>query len=77
MQPQSIAVRHTTDELTYQQLMDESSKLAHRLQGSKKPMILFGHMSPYMIVGMIWMPLKAGCGYVPVDTQFPLKTVLK
>ena len=26
--PQSIAVRHTTDELTYQQLMDESSKLA-------------------------------------------------
>ncbi len=30
--PQSIAVRHTTDELTYQQLMDESSKLAHRLQ---------------------------------------------
>ena len=52
--PQSIAVRlYTTDELTYQQLMDESSKLAHRLQGSKKPMILFGHMSPYMIVGMI------------------------
>lgn len=33
--PESIAVRHTTDELTYQQLMDESSKLAHRLQGSK------------------------------------------
>ncbi len=68
--PQSIAVRHTTDELTYQQLMDESSKLAHRLQGSKKPMILFGHMSPYMIVGMIGA-IKAGCGYVPVDTSIP------
>ena len=66
----SIAVRHTTDELTYQQLMDESSKLAHRLQGSKKPMILFGHMSPYMIVGMIGA-IKAGCGYVPVDTSIP------
>ena len=68
--PQSIAVRNTTDELTYQQLMDESSKLAHRLQGSKKPMILFGHMSPYMIVGMIGA-IKAGCGYVPVDTSIP------
>ncbi|UMT81404.1 D-alanine--poly(phosphoribitol) ligase subunit DltA [Staphylococcus roterodami] len=68
--PESIAVRHTTDELTYQQLMDESSKLAHRLQGSKKPMILFGHMSPYMIVGMIGA-IKAGCGYVPVDTSIP------
>ena len=33
--PQSIAVRHTTDELTYQQLMDESSKLAHRLTVDK------------------------------------------
>ncbi len=49
----ALLFRHTTDELTYQQLMDESSKLAHRLQGSRKPMILFGHMSPYMIVGMI------------------------
>ncbi|MBE5673464.1 D-alanine--poly(phosphoribitol) ligase subunit DltA [Staphylococcus sp. SS35] len=68
--PESIAVRHTTDELTYQQLMDESSKIAHRLQGSKKPMILFGHMSPYMIVGMIGA-IKAGCGYVPVDTSIP------
>ncbi len=44
--------------------MDES------LQGSKKPMILFGHMSPYMIVGMIGA-IKAGCGYVPVDTSIP------
>lgn len=68
--PEIIAVRHTTDELTYKQLMDESSKLAHRLQGSKKPMILFGHMSPYMIVGMIGA-IKAGCGYVPVDTSIP------
>ncbi len=33
----ALLFRHTTDELTYQQLMDESSKLAHRLQGSKKP----------------------------------------
>lgn len=46
--PQSIAVRHTTDELTYQQLMDESSKLAHRLQGSKKPMIFIrSHVTIY------------------------------
>ncbi|EHJ07603.1 D-alanine--poly(phosphoribitol) ligase subunit DltA [Staphylococcus simiae] len=68
--PESIAVRHTTDELTYKQLIEESSKLAHRLQDSKQPMILYGHMSPYMIVGMIGA-IKAGCGYVPVDTSIP------
>ena len=39
-QPEAVAVRHTNDELTYKQLDEESSKLAHLLQDSKKPMIL-------------------------------------
>ena len=30
--PERVAVRHKDEELTYQQLMDESSKLAHLLQ---------------------------------------------
>ena len=46
-QPEAVAVRHTNDELTYKQLDEESSKLAHLLQDSKKPMILYGHMSPH------------------------------
>jgi hypothetical protein len=32
--------------------MDESSKLAHLLQDNHKPLIVYGHMSPYMLVGM-------------------------
>jgi D-alanine--poly(phosphoribitol) ligase subunit 1 len=35
-----------------------------------KPLIVYGHMSPYMLVGMIGA-IKAGCGYVPIDTSVP------
>ena len=37
-------------------------------------MILYGHMSPYMIVGMIGA-IKSGCGYVPIDTSVPKERV--
>ena len=48
-----VAIRHKSDELTYRQLIEESSKLAHYLQDTNKPLIIYGHMSPYMVVGMI------------------------
>ena len=54
--------------------MDESSKLAHLLQDNHKPLIVYGHMSPYMLVGMIGA-IKAGCGYVPIDTSVPSERV--
>ncbi|PTI25936.1 D-alanine--poly(phosphoribitol) ligase subunit 1 [Staphylococcus warneri] len=73
-QPDAIAVRYTTEEITYKELDEFSSKLAHQLQGSQQPMILFGHMSPFMIVGMIGA-IKAGCGYVPIDTSVPEERV--
>lgn len=72
--PQRVAVRHKDETLTYQQLMDESSKLAHLLQDNQKPLIVYGHMSPYMLVGMIGA-IKAGCGYVPIDTTVPSERV--
>lgn len=72
--PQRVAVRHKDETLTYQQLMDESSKLAHLLQDNQKPLIVYGHMSPYMLVGMIGA-IKAGCGYVPIDTSVPSERV--
>ncbi|MHB7917731.1 D-alanine--poly(phosphoribitol) ligase subunit DltA [Staphylococcus borealis] len=71
---QRVAVRHKDETLTYQQLMDESSKLAHLLQDNQKPLIVYGHMSPYMLVGMIGA-IKAGCGYVPIDTSVPSERV--
>lgn len=72
--PERVAVRHKQDELTYKQLIDESSKLAHQLLESQQPLIIFGHMSPYMIVGML-AAIKAGCGYVPIDTSVPSERV--
>ncbi len=73
-QPDKIAVRHIEDVLTYKELDEASSKLAHQLQDGKKPMVLYGHMSPYMIVGMLGA-IKAGCGYVPIDTSVPEERV--
>ncbi|EGS38704.1 linear gramicidin ligase LgrD domain protein [Staphylococcus capitis VCU116] len=73
-QPDKIAVRHIEDVLTYKELDEASSKLAHQLQDVKKPMVLYGHMSPYMIVGMLGA-IKAGCGYVPIDTSVPEERV--
>lgn len=72
--PERVAVRHKDEELTYQQLMDESSKLAHLLQDNHKPLIVYGHMSPYMLVGMIGA-IKAEIGYVPIDTSVPSERV--
>lgn len=72
--PDRVAIRHKSDELTYRQLIEESSKLAHYLQDTNKPLIIYGHMSPYMVVGMIGA-IKAGCGYVPIDTSVPIERV--
>ena len=72
--PDRVAIRHKSDELTYRQLIEESSKLAHYLQDTNKPLIIYGHMSLYMVVGMIGA-IKAGCGYVPIDTSVPIERV--
>lgn len=69
-QPNAIAVRHVDESLTYEALALESDKLAQWISKCDKPIILYGHMSPYMIVGMI-AAIKAGCGYVPIDTSIP------
>ncbi|WP_114603774.1 D-alanine--poly(phosphoribitol) ligase subunit DltA [Staphylococcus sp. EZ-P03] len=69
-QPDTIAVRHIDETLTYQQLDELSNKLASLIQDSKTPIVLYGHMSPYMIAGML-AGIKAGCGYVPIDTSVP------
>ncbi|MHD0398280.1 D-alanine--poly(phosphoribitol) ligase subunit DltA [Staphylococcus simulans] len=69
-QPDTVAVRHIDDTLTYQQLDEQSDQLAFLIQESQKPIVLYGHMSPYMIVGMM-AGIKAGCGYVPIDTSVP------
>lgn len=72
--PEVIAVRHRDETLTYAQLGQYSNQLAAKLRDTEAPVVLYGHMSPYMIVGMV-AAIKAGCGYVPIDTSIPINRI--
>ncbi|WP_040030170.1 D-alanine--poly(phosphoribitol) ligase subunit DltA [Staphylococcus cohnii] len=73
--PNQVAVKHNDEILTYEALNCFANKLAILLKDAKTPLILYGHMSPFMIVGMIGS-MKAGCGYVPLDTSIPQDRIL-
>ncbi|MFK4181179.1 D-alanine--poly(phosphoribitol) ligase subunit DltA [Staphylococcus cohnii] len=73
--PNQVAVKHNDEILTYEALNCFANKLAILLKDAKTPLILYGHMSPFMIVGMIGS-MKADCGYVPLDTSIPQDRIL-
>ncbi|MFH4875917.1 D-alanine--poly(phosphoribitol) ligase subunit DltA [Staphylococcus cohnii] len=73
--PNQVAVKHDDEILTYEALNRFANQLAILLKDAKTPLILYGHMSPFMIVGMIGS-MKAGCGYVPLDTSIPQDRIL-
>lgn len=73
--PNQVAVKHNDEILTYEALNRFANQLAILLKDTKTPLILYGHMSPFMIVGMIGS-MKAGCGYVPLDTSIPQDRIL-
>ena len=73
-QPEAIAVRHTTDEITYKQLDEVSSKLAHQLQDSRQTYDFIWTYVTIMLLGMIWA-VKAGLWFVPIDTSVPEERV--
>lgn len=68
--PDQKAVKYNDEVLTYKDIEIYSNTLAKSIECSDKPLLLYGHMSPFMIVGML-ASIKAGCGYVPVDTSLP------
>ncbi|WP_239745361.1 D-alanine--poly(phosphoribitol) ligase subunit DltA [Mammaliicoccus sp. F-M27] len=70
----TVAINYRDEEMTYRELNLYSSKLATLIKDSEKPIVLYGHMSPYMIVGMI-ASMKAGIGYVPIDVSIPLERI--
>ena len=70
----TVAINYRDEEMTYRELNLYSSKLATLIKDSEKPIVLYGHMSPYMIVGMI-ASMKAGIGYVPIDISIPLERI--
>lgn len=63
--------------ITWQELDDFSGCLAaamHENLKSKKPIIVYGHKDPYMLVCFLAC-VKSGRAYCPVDTSVPLSRV--
>lgn len=67
------------ESITYEELRLKSNALACWLADERNvsphvPVILYGHKSPYMLVG-IFACAKSGHAYVPIDTVFPADRV--
>lgn len=75
-QPEKIAFIHREETMTYRALDLLSDNLGQKLLNSKKPLIVYGHMSKWMLVGML-ASLKAGIGYVPIDVSIPRERIDK
>ncbi|MEJ6981953.1 AMP-binding protein, partial [Pedobacter sp. P351] len=76
--PENIAVVFENEKITYQELNKRSNRLAKYLQTYKAPkdvlVPLYIERSINMLVGMIGI-MKAGCAYVPVETDFPAERI--
>ena len=72
--PQAVAVVHEDLRLSYRELDERSSRLAHHLRAlSVGPEVVVGlcvERSPEMIVGLLGI-LKAGAAYLPLDPDYP------
>ncbi|WP_346294331.1 amino acid adenylation domain-containing protein, partial [Sphaerothrix gracilis] len=72
--PQAIAVEHSGQSLTYQQLNGRANQLAHYLRtlgvGPETLVGLHVERSLAMVVGLLGI-LKAGAAYVPLDPNYP------
>ena len=53
--PDRVAIRHKSDELTYRQLIEESSKLAHYLQDTNKPLIIYDSWNDRSNQSRMWL----------------------
>lgn len=82
--PSRIAVSEAEREggsnsITWEELDSFSDKLAlfiYKNQKKKKPIIVYGHKSPYMVVCFLAC-VKAGYAYCPIDVNVPLARIQK
>ncbi|WP_414047815.1 D-alanine--poly(phosphoribitol) ligase subunit DltA [Macrococcus equi] len=74
--PDRICFVHRNEQMTYLELELLSNGLSKLIEESYKPLFVYGHMSKWMIVGMI-AGLKSGKGYVPIDTSIPYERIQK
>ncbi|CAK8715759.1 hypothetical protein GCAAIG_05165 [Candidatus Electronema halotolerans] len=78
--PDSAALIHKNEQLTYQQLDQQACRLAHCLlaiktETSRQPLVAVAlERSPLMIISVL-AALKAGAAYVPVDPDYPAERI--
>lgn len=69
-----IAIRTASDQINYRSLWQQSDNLAAwlglRLKENNKPVMVYGHKSPQMIVCFLAC-VKSGRAYCPVDISMP------
>ena len=76
--PKRYAVQSREQKLTYEELEEYSNRLAvwiaKNSQDRKRPVIVYGHKNPYMVVCFLACA-KAGRSYVPQDICIPVSRV--
>ena len=76
--PDSIAIVYEGQQLSYRELSERSSQLAHYLRGKgvkEETLVpLLSERGSDMLIGILGI-LKAGAAYVPIDTDFPLDRI--
>ncbi|WP_009631984.1 non-ribosomal peptide synthetase [Synechocystis sp. PCC 7509] len=72
--PSAIALVHNNEQITYQQLNEQSNQIAHHLQNlGVVPDVIVGiclEKSPLIIIAILGI-LKAGGAYLPIDPEYP------
>ncbi|WP_082063125.1 non-ribosomal peptide synthetase [Paenibacillus sp. IHBB 10380] len=76
--PESCAVQHRGQSITYRELNERTNRLARRLQqsgvGAHTIVGVMAERSIPMLIGMIAI-MKAGGAYLPIDSNFPQERI--
>ncbi|MGN1349069.1 MAG: AMP-binding protein [Acutalibacteraceae bacterium] len=75
-EPDKIAYATSSESITYNRLWSDASKLAFKLRGSKKPVIVKGHKQVYMITSFLAC-IMASRPYIPCDSSLPEARIKK
>ncbi|MGB5928659.1 MAG: amino acid adenylation domain-containing protein [Cyclobacteriaceae bacterium] len=77
--PNSIAVQHNSDHLTYRELYEKSARFADSLQESgvskNEKIAIYMPRGIDMLVSILGV-IHVGCAYVPIDVNYPEERVL-
>jgi D-alanine--poly(phosphoribitol) ligase subunit 1 len=79
-QPKAKAYISPDNEITYNELWEQSERMAAFLLNQNltkhSPILVYGHMEPAMITSFLGS-VKAGHPYIPVDISIPIERIVK